>query len=115
MHTSINGRVYDIIAKNETNSVADVTARSAACLFASSAFLPLANSVCLLTFFDKWPWLDDLLSEDIALDKIRKPYGRFVGDKFARWEREDLCKRRRQREARVVERGFNTYGLFLLG
>ena len=61
----------------------------------SSAILPLKIVVLLGPLDDRW-WLDDVLSEDVSLDEVRKPHVQLVGDETFRWDREDLCERRQQ-------------------
>ena len=41
-----------------------------------------------------WRWLNDLLSADVSLEKVRKPHGQLIVEETLRWDREDLCENR---------------------
>lgn len=53
--------------------------------------ISLGDVLSLVLLFDDWRRLLDLLAEDVALDKVRKPDFQFVADERLGWDGEDLC------------------------
>lgn len=43
---------------------------------------------------DNGGWLGNILSQNVSLNEIRKPYSGFMRDEILRWYRKYLCEER---------------------